>query len=744
MLAHDRHHAAPLRIHDEACEPAASSAGASPQRSPFRKGQRALVATAHGGYRQTLMTSEEVAILKANCMGLLLCAALCALPSLQRTLSQLALSAIAPQSVALVASSLALLFIVNIASVLFTAAKGIYGGATSPPQQDGGGEGTRDGSSLAVPFMGRPTPPESPLGRPRTLIIDRPHQEPSPASKNRTSSYGVLPHATPMRAATRHGGESAAGSFTPNGSIAGSSFATPSKTAAMRAAGLPFESLYGATPTRRTPSPSPGTASALPSFGRGGRTDPALGEGATQVGHYRQEQGSALRVGSATPQGREPGSPFGGRGGGSSPLPDTGSPKLNAISAGRLPTWTEQLRQTLVSKGAPASSAGQPGPPLASGEGRSADALDRVRADRSGAQGGRRTISEAARKVIPPDASIQHLGLARNLDDIADVLRKWFCTKIIRPLNDSIALVNEEFAKASLVHLSASHPASFSVFSRAAPSLALGSGSALATPFPGGITSTTAGSSQASSARSPAAFILTPTTFAAAAKPQTLFELGQKHPDDPLVQKRLAIERYLSFASLSNQRVAVIRRISEMASDSLALSFRSLLRQNSPPLVNTLTIGSSEGRSDARGSAAGGGAGTPSQLLQGGDSGDGEDAQMLMHLFCVFMDEHLPSEEFNDTQPFSSRYFVPCDEEASSARDIVQIQQTRRQPPSFQLVAQEAIYQAHGGSAVQNVLHVIIFFVEYVHLHYGGFLGIANLASPTIDLVSILNSDYNQ
>jgi hypothetical protein len=287
------------------------------------------------------------------------------------------------------------------------------------------------------------------------------------------------------------------------------------------------------------------------------------------------------------------------------------------------------------------------------------------------------------RKIIEPDAALVELGLACNIEDAIENLRYWFSRKILRTLHDDIVQVNNSFSQVGLEHLSPQSPASFSLFAKAAP---VHNGNT--------IMLTAAG------------------TFQSAARPQTLLDLSQRSPNDPIVQKRMRIERYLSFASLASHRAAVVRRIGEFAEDGLVGAFRW---------------------------AAG------SSILFGGTaaatSSDSshEDSQILMHLFCAFMDEHLPCEQYYESQPFSAKHFVAFEENPSNRSDSIQIQQVQRQPPYFRLIAEKKIYEVYPGA--HNVFHVIVFLVEYLHRHCNGFLGVGNLASPTIDLVSILNTN---
>ena len=78
------------------------------------------------------------------------------------------------------------------------------------------------------------------------------------------------------------------------------------------------------------------------------------------------------------------------------------------------------------------------------------------------------------------------------------------------------------------------------------------------------------------------------------------------------------------------------------------------------------------------------------------------------------------------------------EEKPSERSDAIQIQQLLRDPSNYyRLIGGKNIYEVYAGS--HNIFHVIVLLVEYVHRHHEGFLGIGNLASPKIDLVSILN-----
>lgn len=59
------------------------------------------------------------------------------------------------------------------------------------------------------------------------------------------------------------------------------------------------------------------------------------------------------------------------------------------------------------------------------------------------------------------------------------------------------------------------------------------------------------------------------------------------------------------------------------------------------------------------------------------------------------MDENLPSENANDSHPFSSTYFVKLDEKVSGRRDAIQLQQISLAPINLQVIAEDKILKAH-------------------------------------------------
>lgn len=59
------------------------------------------------------------------------------------------------------------------------------------------------------------------------------------------------------------------------------------------------------------------------------------------------------------------------------------------------------------------------------------------------------------------------------------------------------------------------------------------------------------------------------------------------------------------------------------------------------------------------------------------------------------MDDNLPSENANDSHPFTSNYFAKLGEKVSDRRDAIQLQQISLVPVILRVVTEDKILQAH-------------------------------------------------
>lgn len=85
------------------------------------------------------------------------------------------------------------------------------------------------------------------------------------------------------------------------------------------------------------------------------------------------------------------------------------------------------------------------------------------------------------------------------------------------------------------------------------------------------------------------------------------------------------------------------------------------------------------------------------------------------------MDDNLPSENANDSQPFSSSFFVPFEEKVSTRADAIQLHQISVNPIVLSIIAEDKVLQAHPGQ--NNLFESILLFVDYLHRNRKGYLG---------------------
>lgn len=85
------------------------------------------------------------------------------------------------------------------------------------------------------------------------------------------------------------------------------------------------------------------------------------------------------------------------------------------------------------------------------------------------------------------------------------------------------------------------------------------------------------------------------------------------------------------------------------------------------------------------------------------------------------MNDNLPSENANDSRPFTSSFFVSTEEKISNRPDAIQLHQISSNPINLQVVAEDKILQAHPGHS--NLFEAILLLVDYVHRNRRGYLG---------------------
>lgn len=301
------------------------------------------------------------------------------------------------------------------------------------------------------------------------------------------------------------------------------------------------------------------------------------------------------------------------------------------------------------------------------------------------------------------------------MEGILENFINWFLQKILRPLEKDIEAVTESFENAGLGHLGPSVPATYSLFYSHLSDTNFDEPSRNTISIPP--TLSAGGLAGGKSFVGPNMRV------------QSLLELlSSPHKNDIIVQKRVRLERYLVFGGPS-KRPFVIKRIQELAKQ-FSLSINFLGRQI-------------------------------------------DDGELLMHLFCTFMDERMPVSDYYTDQPFTQSHYVgdvlvkkpegssPTAALTSDPKSSVQIVKITKAmqtllslPESHQdnlpltsqygLIVEEKLFLVHPGA--YNALHVLVCFVQAVargsSSRPAGYLGLCNLSSPAIDLLSIFKVHF--
>ncbi len=139
--------------------------------------------------------------------------------------------------------------------------------------------------------------------------------------------------------------------------------------------------------------------------------------------------------------------------------------------------------------------------------------------------------------------------MSSDWDEYVESVRGWFNEKILIPLTGDIQQVDAQLESTGLGHLASRFPATYSMAAKAADSKEV----------------TASGGSASAAAASTGGYFLG-LGGGGMSKIATLMDLVQaRTATDPLVKARLRIERYLSMAPTTSQRLTLIKRISSLS-----------------------------------------------------------------------------------------------------------------------------------------------------------------------------------
>lgn len=183
-----------------------------------------------------------------------------------------------------------------------------------------------------------------------------------------------------------------------------------------------------------------------------------------------------------------------------------------------------------------------------------------------------------------------------------------------------------------------------------------------------------------------------------------LLELAQKYPNMQIVKERQKLEHFLHFPDYSC-RPYIISRIGELARGGCLSAFQ----WNS---------------------------GGPYQGRPFNQDQLPTDDQLVMRLFCCFLDEMMPGENSGiyGSKPFTNKYYLPVDSKPDVMRSI-QIRHYTKHPAHYNLIVEKMIWDVYPKR--NNVFQTLVLFTYYVKLVAGGYLGLLNLGGNSINLLSI-------
>ncbi|KAJ3173139.1 hypothetical protein HDU88_004598 [Geranomyces variabilis] len=301
--------------------------------------------------------------------------------------------------------------------------------------------------------------------------------------------------------------------------------------------------------------------------------------------------------------------------------------------------------------------------------------------------------------IKDPEKTHQEWRITNYIDEWSDNMRAWVANKVGKPLAERIAKSDAFFKENGIGHLCCA--ASTIDHTPIPPQLA----AVAQTPAPAPANSLGASAFGRPLATPSLAF---KSTLAPAPpqKPQSLYELGQNFKNLPWAQERIKLENYLTIPDYAC-REYIVQRIKTLATGNNLVNFRW------------------NGGSDW--------AGVPWTSDQ-----FPTDAQLVMHLFCRFLDERMPGGDKAATFgsfPFSAKHVVPAGRKPDVLRSV-QLRHYTKWPPHYHTVIEGKIYDLYSGR--NNVFHALCLFAYYIKIEAGGYVGTLHVGGANIELTKVV------
>ncbi|KAF9025981.1 hypothetical protein BGZ52_008074 [Haplosporangium bisporale] len=299
------------------------------------------------------------------------------------------------------------------------------------------------------------------------------------------------------------------------------------------------------------------------------------------------------------------------------------------------------------------------------------------------------------------------------LDRWAYKMRKWMWDHVVSVLVKEMEWVDSELAKEGLSYLDCKSANMFSPtgLERVAPN-GTAAPAAAAPAAPAAQTNSLGwGAASIATTRLPSAFgtTLAPAQPQQSQLPATLKDLDARFGTVPYVKQRMVLETYLAIPGCTNRKY-VVERITAMG-----------------PLLSHF-IWDSNGIKWDNG-------------RQNWTADLPTDAQIVMHLFTVFMDLAMPSQTDQSFGrfPFSYKYYATMEAKPDSTTAL-QIRQSSKVPPHYNLIVDGTIWEVVPKRL--NVWYTLVMFIYLVMRESGGYIGQTNIGTKKIGLGDVVEG-YN-
>lgn len=116
------------------------------------------------------------------------------------------------------------------------------------------------------------------------------------------------------------------------------------------------------------------------------------------------------------------------------------------------------------------------------------------------------------------------------------------------------------------------------------------------------------------------------------------------------------------------------------------------------------------------------------------------DSQIIIHLFCTYMDELLSNDNSMFSQDLFTRYhYVRYPANPDKVHSNAKIYQSQIHPPHFNVIVGKETWHILRGR--NNLFQALVLFLWYIKENWKGFLHQTYLGTPSIGLLSIFDND---